>query len=114
MRTNRRNFLRTTGAGIAASMLPISMVRLSFADQAEDFTLAYISDAHIQHIKGNEFVRNWDRGLIRAVAETNLLEPKPDFVVFGGDLVLVDVSLDDDGVGRGVRFDPIGHRAPLA
>jgi 3',5'-cyclic AMP phosphodiesterase CpdA len=31
-------------------------------------------------------VRNWDRGLIRAVAETNLLDPKPDFVVFGGDL----------------------------
>ena len=27
-----------------------------------------------------------DRGLIRAVAETNLLDPKPDFVVFGGDL----------------------------
>jgi len=31
-------------------------------------------------------VRNWDRGLIRAVAETNLLSPKPDFVLFGGDL----------------------------
>ncbi len=29
----------------------------------------------IQNIKGSEFVRNWDRGLIRAVAETNLLNP---------------------------------------
>ena len=62
------------------------MVKLAFADPAQDFTFAYISDSHIQHIKGNEFVRNWDRGLIRAVAETNLLVPKPDFVVFGGDL----------------------------
>jgi len=86
MTTNRRNFLRRAGTGFAASMLPMSMVRLAFADQTEDFTFAYISDAHIQHIKGNQFVRNWDRGLIRAVAETNLLEPKPDFVMFGGDL----------------------------
>lgn len=52
----------------------------------EAFTIAYISDSHIQEISDGEFVRNWDRGLIRAVAETNLLEPRPDFVVFGGDL----------------------------
>ncbi len=31
-------------------------------------------------------MRNWDRGLMRAVAECNLMSPKPDFVVFGGDL----------------------------
>ncbi|MCH9691468.1 MAG: metallophosphoesterase [Gammaproteobacteria bacterium] len=86
MTTNRRDFLRQAGAGMVAGMLPMSMVKLSFADQQQDFFFAYISDAHIQHIKGNQFVRNWDQGLIRAVAETNLLEPKPDFVVFGGDL----------------------------
>jgi 3',5'-cyclic AMP phosphodiesterase CpdA len=62
------------------------MVKLAFADPAQDFTFAYISDSHIQHISGDKFVRNWDRGLIRAVAETNLLRPKPDFVMFGGDL----------------------------
>jgi 3',5'-cyclic AMP phosphodiesterase CpdA len=70
----------------AASCLPVSTVKLAFADKRKNFTFAYISDAHIQHIAGSEFVRNWDRGLIRAVAETNLLNPKPDFVVFGGDL----------------------------
>ena len=86
MSTNRRTFLRRTGAGLAAGMLPMSMVRLAFADETQDFTFAYISDSHIQHIKGNQFVRNWDQGLKRAVAETNLLQPKPDFVVFGGDL----------------------------
>ena len=58
----------------------MSLVELAFADPKQNFTFAYISDAHIQHIKGTKFVRNWDRGLIRAVAETNLLDPKPDFV----------------------------------
>ena len=85
-RLNRREFV--TGAGLlgAASTLPLSVVKLAFAAPSENFTFAYISDSHIQHIKGKEFVRNWDRGLIRAVAETNLLTPKPDFVMFGGDL----------------------------
>jgi 3',5'-cyclic AMP phosphodiesterase CpdA len=83
---NRRDFLKSSGALLAASTLPVSMVELAFADSAQNFSFAYISDAHIQHIKGKEFVRNWDRGLIRAVAEANLLTPKPDFFIFGGDL----------------------------
>jgi Icc protein len=83
---SRRHFLKTSAALAAGSTLPISLVELAFADAQANFTFAYISDAHIQQIKGNRFVRNWDRGLIRAVAETNLLYPKPDFVMFGGDL----------------------------
>jgi len=82
----RRDFLKGAGAIAAASLLPVTRVELAFADPAENFTFAYISDAHIQHIEGTKFVRNWDRGLIRAVAEANLLTPKPDFVMFGGDL----------------------------
>ena len=85
-RINRRDFLKCAGALAAASCLPVSTVELAFADPRENFTFAYISDAHLQLISGTKFVRNWDRGLIRAVAETNLLDPKPDFVVFGGDL----------------------------
>jgi len=83
---SRRNFLKQMGALAAVSTMPLSLVELSFADPAKNFMFAYISDSHIQHITGSQFVRNWDRGLIRAVAETNLLQPKPDFVVFGGDL----------------------------
>ncbi len=82
----RRNFIKNTGSLALASTLPISLVELAFAESNKNFSFAYISDAHIQHIKGSRFVRNWDRGLIRAVAETNLLSPKPDFVMFGGDL----------------------------
>lgn len=80
----RRGFLKTTG--LVAATLPFTQVRLAWGGTHPDINIAYISDAHIQHIKGAKFVHNWDRGLIRAVAETNLIDPKPDFVVFGGDL----------------------------
>jgi Icc protein len=83
---SRRNFIKNAGAIALGSALPISLVELAFAETGQNFTFAYISDAHLQHIEGSRFVRNWDRGLIRAVAETNLLTPKPDFVIFGGDL----------------------------
>ncbi len=82
----RRDFIKSAGALTAITTLPISLVELAFADSSQNFTFAHISDSHIQHIKGTKFVRNWDRGLIRAVAETNLLNPKPDFVIYGGDL----------------------------
>ena len=85
-RMSRRDFLKSAGALAAVGCLPVSMVELAFADSRKNFSFAHISDSHIQHIKGTKFVRNWDRGLIRAVAETNLLVPKPDFVIFGGDL----------------------------
>ena len=82
----RRDFLKRAGAAASVATLPLTTVQLAFADPSQNFTFAHISDAHIQQIEGAQFVRNWDRGLIRAVAETNLLEPQPDFVVFGGDL----------------------------
>ncbi|MGR9053719.1 MAG: twin-arginine translocation signal domain-containing protein, partial [Gammaproteobacteria bacterium] len=83
---SRRDFLKKTGTLALGGTLPLSLVELAFADSDRNFTFAYISDAHIQQIEGTRFVRNWDQGLIRAVAETNLLLPKPDFVMFGGDL----------------------------
>ena len=83
---SRRNFIKNAGALAIGSALPVSLIELAFAESDQNFTFAHISDAHIQQIKGTRFVRNWDRGLIRSVAETNLLTPKPDFVIFGGDL----------------------------
>jgi len=97
---SRRQFLKTAGIITAGSCLPLNLVELAFGNQKENFTFAYISDAHIQHIKGTEFVRNWDRGLIRAVAETNLLDPKPDFVVFGGDLAQLGMKEELDHGGE--------------
>lgn len=70
----------------------MSLIEVAFADSADgsksekNFTFAVISDAHLQQIKGTRFVRNWDMGLKKAVAECNLMDPRPDFVLFGGDL----------------------------
>jgi Icc protein len=85
MSISRRSFLKTTGAALVASAFPMSLAKVAFG-AAQDFTFAYISDAHIQQIKGTKFVRNWDMGLIRSVQEANLLTPRPDFFMFGGDL----------------------------
>jgi len=82
----RRDFVKYGSTSLIAGCLPVSLVNLAFGSTKADFSFAYISDSHIQHIKGSQFVRNWDQGLKRAVAECNLLEPKPDFVMFGGDL----------------------------
>ena len=83
---DRRRFLSHSGLAASLATLPVTLVDLAFAKPTENFTFAYISDAHIEHVEGSRFVRNWDQGLARAVAEVNLLTPKPDFVVFGGDL----------------------------
>jgi len=84
-----RRSVMAAGAAAAAgtiATLPISMVRLAFGGERDDFAFTYISDSHIQQIKGASFVRNWDMGLKRAVAEANLMKPESDFVMFGGDL----------------------------
>jgi 3',5'-cyclic AMP phosphodiesterase CpdA len=96
----RRSFLRTAGTVAAVGALPLTLVELAFAKAEDNFTFAYISDSHIQHIRGTKFVNNWDRGLIRAVAETNLISPKPDFVMFGGDLAQLGSKPElDHGAG---------------
>jgi Icc protein len=94
---NRRRFLRTGAGVLAASSLPFSLVEIAFGKSGpEDFTFAYLSDSHITHVKGKEFVRNWDRGLIRAVAESNLLHPRPDFIFYGGDIAQLGLPEEID------------------
>ena len=94
---SRRRFLKNGGAMLAASALPISLVELAFGkDDGQDFSFAYISDSHLTQIKGKEFVRNWDRGLIRAVAEANLLDPRPDFIFYGGDIAQLGKASEID------------------
>jgi len=84
---DRRKFLKRSGTLLAAGSLPISLVDVAFGKtSAENFTFAYLSDSHLTQIKGSRFVRNWDQGLIRAVAEANLMDPRPDFFFYGGDI----------------------------
>ncbi|TGD75844.1 serine/threonine protein phosphatase [Mangrovimicrobium sediminis] len=86
MPASRRRFLRGAGGTLCAAALPAGVVRLAFADNTREISFACISDAHIQQIRGGQFVRNWDDQLRLAVAEINRLRPAPDFVLFGGDL----------------------------
>ena len=95
MNMSRRSFLKTGGAALMAGALPMSLVKVAFG-ASQDFTFGYISDAHIQYIKGSEFVRNWDVGLTRAVREANLLTPRPDFFMFGGDLAQLGTKAELD------------------
>ena len=109
---DRREFLKRGGALLAASSLPLTLVDVAFGKAStENFTFAYISDSHLTHLKGNQFVRNWDRGLIRAVAEANLMDPRPDFFFYGGDIAQlgkpeeIDHGLEILGALRGdVRY----------
>ena len=99
----RRNFIKSASALLVAGVLPVSLVEVAFGkSKHENFTFAYISDSHIQQIKGNKFVRNFDRGLIRAVAECNMMDPKPDFVIYGGDLAQLGskAEIDHGQIGR--------------
>jgi Icc protein len=83
---NRRHFFRQAAGAASITTLPLTMVDMAFAQPAGNFSFAFISDAHLQQVKGAEFVRHWDAGFKRAIDETNQLGVRPDFVVFGGDL----------------------------
>lgn len=86
----RRDFLKVSAAALAAAAAsgvrfhPTSFQPVSVASAAtEPFTFAYVSDAHLYRRDLNErFVRS----ILRAVDDVNHLDPKPDFVLFGGDL----------------------------
>ncbi|MDY6992092.1 MAG: metallophosphoesterase [Pseudomonadota bacterium] len=83
----RRTFMKASGVFAATTTLPFGLVEVAWGqNKADKFTFAYISDTHITHIKGSTFVNNFDNGLKKAVFEANFMTPKPDFVVFGGDL----------------------------
>ena len=86
-RVTRRTFLKAAGVFAAAAAFPVSRVEVALGQKpGEKFTFAYISDSHITQIRGTEFVKNFNNGLKKAVVEVNFMDPKPDFVIFGGDL----------------------------
>jgi 3',5'-cyclic AMP phosphodiesterase CpdA len=85
----RREFIKGSGLALTASMVPLSLIEVACGKKSkkvDKFTFAFISDSHLTQIKGNSFVTNFDSGLDKAITELNFLSPKPDFVVYGGDL----------------------------
>jgi len=80
----RRDFLRGLGWGVAVAMLPAALKPgMRPAGAASPLRLACLSDAHLAD--GRES-RPEARALARAVAEVGALSPRPDLVLFAGDL----------------------------
>ncbi len=92
---SRGTFLKGAGALMGATVLPMTLVELACGPGTgssrkkvgtEKFTFAFISDSHLTQTQGTKFVRNFDQGLRKAVDAVNFMVPRPDFVVYGGDL----------------------------
>jgi 3',5'-cyclic-AMP phosphodiesterase len=86
----RRDFLKVSAAALAAAAAsgvrfhPTSFQPVLVAHAAsEPFTFAYISDSHLYRKDLND---RFVRGILRAIDDVNHLDPKPDFVLYGGDL----------------------------
>jgi len=89
---DRRSFLRLSAAAFGAAMgagalrFPHTFQPVSIANAAGNgggFRFAYISDSHLYERDLNDrFVTQ----LLRAVDDVQRLDPKPDFVIYGGDL----------------------------
>ncbi len=71
---------------------------------------AHISDSHISHIEKNKFVQNFDRGLVKAIAEVNLMSPAPDFIIYGGDIAQLGTKEEiDHGLEMLSKLKPKVH-----
>jgi len=95
-RLDRRSFFKVATAASAAaiahgvanphSFVPVTVAYAASSSQggaAMPFRFAYISDSHLYEKDVNDrFVRS----LLRAVDDVNNLDPRPDFVLYGGDL----------------------------
>ncbi len=82
----RRDFFRSAaGAGLLAAGLNID--RLQGAAEHK-FRFAHLTDLHLKPEDGAE------QGVLKAVAAVNALDPAPDFVITGGDLVFDVLEVD--------------------
>lgn len=91
---SRRNFLGmstkfTMGTLFAGTFAPTATSFFGLGGVAEaktksitPFTFAILSDAHLYSMKDHKF----DATLQKAVNDVNSMDPKPDFVLYGGDL----------------------------
>lgn len=90
---SRRNFLGVTTKGAAASIVAgtfaptaSSMIGLggvaSASAKVKPFTFAVLTDAHLYDIPNHRF----DAFLEESVAQVNALKPRPDILIYAGDI----------------------------
>ncbi|MGQ9689552.1 MAG: metallophosphoesterase family protein [Desulfobaccales bacterium] len=81
---NRRKFIYHLGLGLAAGLAARRLAWPSFAAASTPvISLAFLADAHL---KDGDPGRPETLALARAVAEIKALRPRPDVVLFAGDL----------------------------
>jgi 3',5'-cyclic AMP phosphodiesterase CpdA len=80
---DRRDFIKASAATAAVAGFAPLIHKVELAFGAEPFTFAWISDSHLYpRTLNTRFVEK----LVRAVDNVNAMNPKPDFLVYGGDL----------------------------
>ena len=84
----RRNFLKFSLAGTLAGPM-LGRKKLAAGQAAGvSFRFAHLTDMHVKPEDGAE------QGLLQAIAAVNSLDPQPDFVIAGGDLVFDVLAAD--------------------
>lgn len=83
----RRNFFRLAGAGLLSTGLGCGKPNAAGED---NFRFVHLTDIHVQP------EANAEQGFLKAIQAVNSLDPAPDFVITGGDLVFdaMDVSFE--------------------
>lgn len=80
---SRRKLLQLGTGSLAISAISGNSSGIARADQAPSkFRFAHLTDIHVQPELGAE------RGFRKCVAAVNALDPRPDFVITGGDLIM--------------------------
>src|SRR5690242_13364986 len=94
MPLSRRDFLTTTAAASAATLLHPNASSAAPAPSPQSpapFTFVHLTDQHVTHR------RHAPEGYAKSIAAINALTPAPDFVLMGGDMVFDGgyTALDD-------------------
>jgi 3',5'-cyclic-AMP phosphodiesterase len=78
---SRRDVLKTIAGAAAASFLDLPTLQGAPKKAPQPFRFVHLTDTHVQH------ERDGDKGFAKSLKAVEALEPKPDFILTGGDLV---------------------------
>lgn len=84
----RRSFLKRLALG--AGSVPFLATGSSTAATSGSFTFAHLTDSHVQRRRAGHL------GFDACVSSVNALDPKPDFVMMGGDMVFDGLYTEKD------------------
>jgi 3',5'-cyclic AMP phosphodiesterase CpdA len=85
---SRRDVLKTIAGAAAASLLELPTLQAAPKESPASFRFAHLTDIHVQR------ERHANEGLAKALKAVEALNPRPDFILTGGDLVfdILDAS----------------------